>query len=166
MTTLEGLKEAQGLAAESVWLYFLEITHDDLTTPLRLVRNSVDVTRAGLTAPFAAEVFTAIDFDMTVPKHDGGASSPTGSLQVPNVDRKITDELRKLIGKKPAKLVTVVARSTAINIDEYGPIRLKLISVEWDVQLVKGVLGIGDLMIQEFPEGTFNNADFPAILPG
>tara|TARA_B100001939_G_scaffold340129_1_gene347775 strand:- start:5079 stop:5546 length:468 start_codon:yes stop_codon:yes gene_type:complete len=155
MTTLEGLQDAFGGAQEDVWLHFVLVEHVDLAQPLRFVANGEDVTQGG-------EVWTGVMFEIDLPKGGGGK----GAIRVPNVDRAITDTLRTLINKSEADMTMFVCRSSALNVIEYGPIFMKLANVEWDAMYVSGTLTIGDFLKQSVPADTFNNVDYPAILPG
>lgn len=114
-------------------LVLLTITHPEWGDPVRLVRNTEDVTSRGYTysrAPFDVDVVTDDD------------QPPRATLTVPNVDRSI-GELCLSLSSPP--LVAIEVISTAYP-DEpiYRAARLELRNVRIDPLSVSGDLAVRD----------------------
>lgn len=145
-----------------VWLVFLTITHADLEDPIYLVRNSEDVARTIGGSPVT---FTAMMFEIELPEQ-AAERMPEAQISLINVDRMITDTLRAITGKPAAEVKIELALATSPNVIEYGPLELRLVSIQHSALMVTGTLGIDDVMRRAWPEGILDNADFPGLYPG
>lgn len=158
--TQEGLDAAFAEQTEEVWLVFVDIAHPMIEGgPLRLVRNSRDVTRQG-------NLYRGMLFDITLPsQHERQASS--ASLSVPNVDRRITDALRPLIGSgEPVQVTLSVALATDPDETQHGPWLTALSNVTWNVDSVTGTMVPVIDLDQAWPELRMDNPRFPGLFPG
>jgi len=135
------------------FLTLLEVNHDDLAAPIRVVNNIQDVTSGG-------HLFLASAFDINLPD-DTTDSPPTITLTICNVDRSITLALES-IASPPTVTLWVVASSTP-NTYEIGPIEFTLLATSYDVLTIECTLGYEPVLNEPFPGFTFSPEDFPGL---
>ncbi|PCI51908.1 MAG: hypothetical protein COB49_00460 [Alphaproteobacteria bacterium] len=152
-----GLENNYAPQVEKPFLPFLEATHPDLPTPIRLVHNTVDVVLNG-------DNYIASQFGFTLPTQQKGKEAKM-QIQVPNVDREITDQLRTLHGKEEVALVLTIFMEGDLVNPHYGPLFLDLKQVKWDSGFVTGTLG-NYFMDQKYPYPTADNTTLPGMVPG
>lgn len=78
-------RNALATSADEPLLILLEITHADLTAPVRVVNNTVDIISCG-------NNFIACPFDITLPD-DIGEQLPQAKLEIDNIGRELTQWL-------------------------------------------------------------------------
>lgn len=116
---------------DEVFLECLTITHPDLAQPLYYVNDTVDLVRA-------AGTFTAWPFKFT-DGSDTDSERPVPKLQISNVDRAITQQLRSLNGY-PTITVELVRHSAPDTI-EWGPYGYIVRNYQFDKQTLQLELG-------------------------
>ncbi len=94
------LKEAAWAPASRLPLVCIEIAHADLTTPIRVVNNTKDVTVDGV-------IYTAFPFDILLPDSLEDAP-PRAKLRIDNVDQSIGQAVRSIT--TPATVTVKVVR--------------------------------------------------------
>lgn len=127
--------------ADASVILFLTLTHADLPTPIRLVRDAVDYVRGG-------ELWTGLLFEVSLLAETD--RMPTATLSIPNVDAVIGATLRVLDGPIGAaiELVAGVDFDSATQPRQeigtaevlYQARSLRLYGVEVKVDVVSGEL--------------------------
>ena len=74
--------------SSSAWIWLVEITHADLTPPIRLCANGEDVSHDGNT-------YTAFDLGIPIPEEKEN-ELPIVRLRLSNIDNSILGRLRQL----------------------------------------------------------------------
>lgn len=109
-------------SAEADLVIALEITHEDLEVPVRVVNDTQDlvITVAGDPYPEAI-TFVACPFDITLPD-DVDQQIPRARLSVDNIGRELTQWLEYSRGGKGAKVrILQATRSDVEPTWSYGP---------------------------------------------
>lgn len=156
MSNLVSVGTMQALMAQQtdrVLLECLTIEHATLTTPVRLVRDRVNLVRA-------AGTFLAFPFEITFPDQRDD-QLPSVELRLDNVDRTISAAIEALTSE-PTVTVEVVPLDDP-NTVEAGPFVLTLRNINYDASSIRGQLAFEDVLNEPFPEGTFTPKDFPGI---
>lgn len=138
---------------DAVFLVLLEISHSELSSPIRVVNNMTDVTSGG-------NVFLASAFDVNLPD-DTSDKPPQVSLSICNVDRSITQALADITTPPTVKMWVVLASSPSTL--EVGPLEFTLLSVEYDVLTIRGTLGYEPILNEPFPADSFTPEYFPGL---
>lgn len=131
----------------------LTITHADLTTPIRVVANTVDVISRG-------DEFIAFPFDIQLPS-DEPDSPPSARLVIDNVSREIGQAMR-LITTAAEVLIEVVRLKDLDSVELSFP-SLKLRNVRFDVSQVTGDLVSENLQLEPYPTHNMVPARFPGL---
>lgn len=134
-------------------LALLTIDHADLSTPIRVVHNKVDIVSRGNT-------FTAFPFDLILPTSSSD-SPPKAQLTIDNVSREIGQAIRT-VSSAPTVLIEVV-RINDFDAVELSFPTLKMRNVRFDVSKVTGDIVSEDLQFEPYPVFTFSPAHFPGI---
>jgi len=118
-------------------LILLEIDHPDLAAPVRVVRDTQDITVNG-------NVFVAMGFDITLPD-DLGEGLPRARLSIDNVGRELTTWLEASRGGQGATCrIMQVMRSTPTVIE--FDMTMDLSNVVMTPDRVTGTLGFDDTL--------------------
>lgn len=145
----------QGLFAqetEQVFLPLVTITHPDLASPVRVVRNTEDIVSRG-------QEFIALGFDLTLPD-DREETVPGMRLEIDNVDRRIVEAIRTITS--PAQVTTEVVLASQPDTVEAAFEGYTLRGTEYDALRVTGTLTLEDVLNEPFPVGLFT----PSVAPG
>ena len=154
MTITDALKQEAWSQQSDLPLILLEIDHDDLAQPIRVVNNKVSITSNG-------DEYTGFPFDVFLPDSSEDAP-PRAKLRINNVSREIAQAIRSI---STAPTVTIkVIRQTTPDIIEAEFTGMKLRRVPFDALSVDGTLEFEDLSYEPFPAYTFNPANYPGIL--
>lgn len=138
---------------DQVWLFLLEISHDDISEPIRLVGSREDVVSNG-------ETYTAFPFEITLPTDDGETISDI-KLSISNIDRAITQTIRSL--DTPPEITTFIVLASSPDIIEVGPFVMTLREVKSDAFVVSGSLRWENLLDQAYPGYSFTAPNFPGM---
>lgn len=145
----------QALAAEyteEVFLHLLEINHDQLAAPIRVVNNFEDIISNG-------DTYIAFPFDISLPEDSD--TLPQVVLTIDNVDRSITEALRPIATPPTISLILVLANTP--DVVEAGPITFQLRSIDFDLHQVTGTLMPKDVLNAPFPYQTFSPSSHPSL---
>lgn len=134
-------------------LVLIEIAHDDLATPIRIVDNREDVVSGGNT-------FLAFPCSIVLPE-DREDVLPTVQIVVQNVGREITDGVRALSTPPTVRIAVVLASSPSTI--EIGWMEFSLSDVAWDALTVEGTFGPPPILNESFPALVYSPADFPGL---
>jgi hypothetical protein len=131
-------KRALGAVSSSdLAVVLLEISHPDMPTPARVVRDAQDLVSGGNT-------FVACAFDFTMPD-DRGSQAPRAQIVIDNIGRELMDWIEASSGGRGAEVrMMVVLRATPDVIE--ADYRLGLLGLKVDQSKVSGDLGYGNLL--------------------
>lgn len=134
----ERYRRALGAVSSSdVVVVLMEITHPDMPSPARVVRDTQDLVSGG-------NLFVATAFDFTFPE-DRGGQAPRAEVVIDNVGRELMSWIEASKGGRGAEVrLMVVLRATPDVIElDY---QLGLVSLKVDQAKVVGELGYGNLL--------------------
>jgi hypothetical protein len=115
----------------------LEITHPDMPSPARVVRDTQNLVSNG-------EVFVACGFDFQFPD-DRGSQAPRAEIVVDNVSRELMEWIEASRGGRGAEVrMMVVLRETPDVIE--ADYRLGLVNMKVNMAAVTAELGYGNLL--------------------
>ena len=169
-TLSQALKEAYAAAPAGLVIYHtLELWHPAFTTPIRVVRDYVDLTATlESSAPrdaSASVLFVAFNFDITKPE-----VSPTGVPQITitmdNVDRSIVANIEAAMGS--TDMVQVIYReflSTDMSAPQNNPpLTMTILNIVADVFKVTATAGFNNLMNKRFPTLEYSAETFVGLV--
>jgi len=136
-----------------VFLACLTITHPDLATPIRLVRNNEPLVRAaGTWLPYPFSIHLPDQRDDQIPQV---------RVTVDNVDLSVNEQLRTLVGPPQVTLEVVLASQP--DTVEAGPFNFSLQTATSTAQSIDGTLGYeDDVFAQQVPGQNY----LPSTSPG
>lgn len=155
MTISENLKDDAWSQESDLPLALLEINHDELENPLRVVNNKEDIISNG-------ETYIAFPFEIQLP-NDKEDAAPQAKLRICNVSREIGQAIRLM--RTPADVSLRVVRMDTPDVVELEFFGLKLRNVNFDAFSVEGTLVFENLVSEPFPWLTFSPAWFPGLVP-
>lgn len=145
-------------------LAFVEIRHENLPEPIRLVSDPVDYQWGG-------ETYVGIVFEFRVLNDDDEA--PYTELVVPNVDRKIGEAIRTARNRATVDLTVLSAFefdqsvSPRVPIGQPAPVYafsgFDLVEVQVDVAEVRGRLMLRDYATEPWPGISATQSRFPGL---
>lgn len=170
-TLSQAIKEAYASAPNtSVAYHTLEIYHPSFTTPIRVVRDFVDLSATlEATAPRdggQTVQFIGYAFDI-VPPEVSSTGVPTLQITIDNVARDIMAGLEAAVTTSTP--ITVIYRmflSTDLSAPQNNPpMTLTIISISADVFKVTATATFGDLVNKRFPSQLYTIERFPGLVP-
>lgn len=170
-TLSQAIKEAYASAPDSSVAYHtLEIYHPSFTTPIRVVRDFVDLSaKLESTAPRNPSTyvtFVGYPFDI-VPPEVSTTGVPTLQITIDNVSRDIMAGLESAVTTSTP--ITVIYRmflSSDLTAPQNNPpMTLTIISLSADVFRVTATATFGDLVNKRFPSVLYNVETFPGLVP-
>lgn len=170
-TTLsQAIKEAYASAPAGVVIYHtIELRHPAFTSPIRVVRDYVDlVATLEATAPAnpsTAVTFVAFNFDFTKPEVSPN-NVPQITITIDNVDRSIVANIEAAM--TTTDLVQVTYReyiSTDLSAPQNNPpLNMTIMTVSATVFQVTATAGFPDLMNRRFPTTEYDAEVFPGLV--
>lgn len=139
--------------ADEGLLVLLTINHADLSAPIRVVNNTVNITSRG-------DLFTAFPFDITLPT-DNPDTAPRARLQIDNVSREIGQAIRQI--SSAATMLIEVVRTDDFDTLELSFPTLTLRNVRFDAFKVSGDVLAEDIHTEQYPAYTFNPSTTPGL---
>jgi len=139
-----------------ILLHFIEISHDDLVTPLRFVNNTEDVVRGGNT-------YTGYNFDVQLPE-DMPGKSPFCKLTIGNIDRVMVTQIRTLSGLSEITATVNEAEHSTPDTTERGPYEFIMRDVDFDRYQVSGKLTFENFMGDKFPKDRQTAQNAPGLV--
>lgn len=138
-----------------VFLTLVEIEHDDLGAPIRLVDNTENVTSNG-------NVYTACGF--SVPMADDSADSLARTrMTIDNVDQALTVAIRS-VRRTPKPTVTLsVVLASSPDVIEFGPFTYFVNSIAYDARSVTLDLSYEDILNERFHRVFMTPVGFPGL---
>lgn len=140
---------------DAAFIQLLEISHSypGLTSPLRIARNTVDITHNGY-------IYTGYQFQMAGSVDERENEIPKLQLIVDNTEQLLTPIVRALTA--PADITYKVIVSSQPNHVQIGPIAFKLRAVKGDAMVLACDLTLALLLQMQWP---FHRA-LPSTWPG
>lgn len=150
------------LARESgvVVLMLLDIEHEDLETPIRIVNNTEDVVSSG-------NLYTAVGFEVRLPDDRDG--TPRGAkIQIDNTTQWLTPTVRTLFGEFLVTIRIAIPTDAESVPPEYDGIEIEylpmqLTSLRMNETTVEASLSYENLVNDPWPPDTFNPTHFPTL---
>lgn len=169
-TTLsDAIKEAFAAApADEVIYHTLEIRHSSFASPIRVVRDLVDLDatlEADAPEDASTEVtFLGYAFDL-VPPEVGAGGTPQLGIEIDNVSREILANIE--LAMASSSLLTVIYRAylasdlTAPANDP--PLTLTIFQISANPMRIRAVAGFQDIVNKRFPADTYTAERFPGL---
>ena len=151
--SLAAMQAIMANETEKVFLVLLDIEHEDLVGPIRLVDNTVDIVSE-------TNTYTAFPFTARMPNDDEDRE-PTAELVVANVTREIIDELRSI--SSPLNITMKVVLADSPSVIEWGPVEMDVHSAMYDADAIVLQLGMQAMTREPFPYWSFTPANFPGL---
>lgn len=167
----QAIKEAYAAAPNSEVVYHtLEIYHPSFATPIRVVRDFVDISaKLESTAPRDAstyQTFIGYAFDI-MPPEVSSTGVPQLQITIDNVSRDIMAGLEAAVTTSTP--ITVIYRmylaSDLTGPQNNPPMALTIISMQADVFKVTATATFGDLVNKRFPNNLYTIETFPGLVP-
>jgi len=151
--SLNILEQLLATTTDEVFLLILEITHEDLSTPLRFVRNTESITHDG-------DVYTAFPFELKLPR-ESQDRLPKAQLSLDIVN---SPEIRQWVRSTMVSAIAEIKIVAASDPDTViaGPWRYALKRRTMDASVLQCDLTLDDEIGRKFPEGTLS----PFVAPG
>lgn len=152
-TSLEFRKAVYSQETGEAVLILIEISHDDLSNPIRLSSDSVDTIHD-------SEIYSSFPFRIVLPS-DGDDQVTEARLSIDGIDRSIISAVRS-ISTPPSVIIRVVLGSDPEVIEAEFP-GFKLYNVTYNSLVVEATLGVVDFSQEPYPGGRFTPVDFPGM---
>lgn len=136
-----------------VWLPMVVLTHPDFVAPIRLVRNTVEITHNG-------DVFTPFPFDMALPDEEQEQNAVI-SWKALNATNELVEILRGVTGKVTGEIFWVLARNP--DLVEIGPMTLEMRGFEYDAMNISGSMAIEPVLDAVFGSRAMDNTNAPGL---
>ena len=143
----------RALAPQDVMLLALEITHPAITTPARMVSDTVEHVIEG-------NRYVAVPFELTL-QDDVEGRVPKASVQIENVGRALTEWLERSEGGAGAKcrIMRVLARDDSVAYE----ITIGVEGMHVDAQWVQATLGYGSILSIPAVQMRYDSESFPGL---
>ncbi len=166
----EAIKEAYASAPSGVViLHTLEFRHAEFSAPLRVVRNTVNIT-ATLEDDAPEDGGDAVEFqyyafEFTLPEVSDGATSEL-IITIDNVNRVIVENLELAVQSADPLYVTYRPYlSTDLSAPQMDPPLTMLVQhIEVDIFRVTARCGFGDIVNRAFPSEDYTASRFPGLV--
>jgi hypothetical protein len=138
MSYTKKFKETTASTGAAEWpVLLLEIVHSALAEPIRLARDTLDLTHLG-------NVYTAMHFD-AAPPEDLEEGEPRAALSVDNVGKELTQWLEASGGGRGATVRMIQVLRSDPDVVEWD-VTMDLADVNVDLLRVEGRLGFDSLI--------------------
>lgn len=144
---------ARALAPQDTLLMAVEITHPAISTPARMVNDTVEHVIEG-------NRFPAVAFQVTL-QDDTEGRVPKASVQIENVGRALTEWLERSEGGAGAKcrIMKVLARDDSVAYE----VTIGVEAMHVDAQWVQATLGYGTVLSIPAVQVRYDSASFPGL---
>lgn len=136
--------------------FFFLLTISDARETIRLVNNLEDVVSRGVT-------YMAYPFALILP-NDDTQKTPTVSITVDNVDRRLIEMIRGLPQSPNVTVELVTSKFPDIVEREIDYLQVR--SVEYDAFRITFTLEIKNILARKFPEGSYDPVQMPDLFYG
>ena len=128
----------------------IKINHSELTEPLYLVNNTVDIVSSSIDAN---KTHLAFPYRFTLPSESKEQPLSTAKIEFVNVDKRIIN-IARASTEQPDLTYTLISTAD-LDFALVGPVEVKLFGVTWDNQSIQGTLRIKDIMQKVAPNKTW-----------
>lgn len=142
-----------GSETAEVWLPLVELTHSDWSEPVRLARNTEDVTSNGA-------LYLAYPFDISLPD-DEVEQTAVVQWVAWNAGNDIVDLFRSVSGPVSGSIFWVLASSP--DTVEIGPLNLQIRGFEYTATQIKGAMVIEPIMDAVFGDMSMDAINAPGL---
>lgn len=149
-TAQEAINASQ---TDQVFLVLLEITHSELTTPIRVVNNNESIISNGNT-------YYASAFNFSFPAQEEGTIK-NSTLTIGNVDREIVRTIRSI--STPPNVTASVVLASDPDVLEMGPFTFQLTDVGYNRDTVTGSLVFENYLRSNIGTIRYKNTTFPGL---
>jgi hypothetical protein len=149
-------EQVQFTEMTDVLLVLLEIDHDDLTTPIRIVNNNQNIT-------YETNTYYASNFEFGPPTQEAGEIS-SATLSFSNIDRTLITSLRS-ISTPPEITVNIVFSGDTTVVKEAGPWVFYLQDISYNVNTITGTLAYRFSPKKKASTIIMNYNEFPSMIP-
>lgn len=153
MTTDNYKKAVHARVTGEVPLILLTITHDELTTPIRVVDNTEDIISRG-------DVFLKAHFKAVFPSEEDG-SPPMTKITIPNINREILRILKSVL--TPAEVLMEVVLASSPDIVEMFFANFVLKDVDYEALSITGTVIIDTMMEEPYPADSYVPSTHPGM---
>lgn len=135
-------------------LILLEITHEDLSIPLRVVNDKKEVISQG-------EAFIPCPFELVLPDENEG-QLPRASIKITNVGRALTYWIERSMGAMGAEIKIIIIQRSNPNLHEWS-ITMGMSNVVMDIENVTASLDFRDILNLPAVPIIYNVAKSPGL---
>lgn len=171
-TLSQAIKEAYASCPVSSIIYHtLEIYHPSFTVPIRVVRDTVNLT-ASLEASAPRDAGQAVDFigyqfDITPPEIST-SGVPQCTVEIDNVSREILAQIEAAVASGSLDLITMTYRAY-LSDDLSGPendppLTLTISDITATVFRISATAGFANLANKRFPSVDYTAEVFPGLI--
>lgn len=153
--SLQAIQQMMAQEAADVFLVLAEITHPDLSQPIRIVNNTEDIDYNGYT-------WIALPFRPELPS-DREDEIPAVTITIDNVDQRVVQAVRQIQSPAQFNLEVVRVDDQGTVHGEIGPMNFLLQQVTYDALTVRGTLGYESNVLDE---PAMAIAFGPSVAPG
>ena len=143
---------------DKVFLPLVKISGTGIPTPVRLVRDAVDIVS---TVEGSSNTYTHFPFNIFLPNDKDDGSVKTVQLSVDAVDQSMVAAIRPLSVAPTVTLWMVLADSP--NTIEVGPLSFGVADVQYDAQQLVMTLKYEDRLGNKLEGLTFDPINFPGV---
>ena len=137
-----------------VFIQLIEITHDDLDTPIQVCSDARQVVSNGKT-------YLPFPFAIVMPE-ENAENIPSVRLRIDNIDRSIITAVRSIT--TPAAVAFSIVLASSPDTVEAGPFTFSMVNVDYNALTVEGeLIFTGNVLNDPFPALTFSPGNFPGI---
>ena len=157
MNTLSAQMLAQLYAQESndPFLVLVTLSHPSFASPIRLVRNSENITSRG-------NVYSAYPFSITLPADDGERIKEV-NIEFDNVSLLLVDEFRSITGDESIAVKVELILASIPNDVQYGIEELRVNSIQYDRNRIRASLRLDDFLNTEMPGERYTPTNFRGL---
>lgn len=138
-------------------LWLLRLTHENLSTPIRVVNDW-----QGLTSNGAA--YSPFPFEITMPEQVEGRQ-PVVQLKIDAVDQTLIEQIRTVVDPIHAVAELVLASEPDTVLAAFGTDALPLTwrNITWDLGVIEGELRGPEIFDNVYPKDAFTPDLFPGL---
>ena len=148
------------------WIILLQISHPDLSDDIFISSDATQLLPiVGARGTISnGQEYIFLPFDLTLQEQNDNLLAKA-ILQIDNVDRSIIAAIRQASGEPPRMTIRIVLASDTDTIEIEMP-NLEFNNIYANQSTVQGELRPKILQGEQFPNKTFNQADFPGVFGG
>lgn len=173
MTLSQAIKEAYSSTPAVVIYHTLEIHHPSFTVPIRVVRDTVNLSaKLEATAPRDAATvveFVGYQFDITPPEISV-SGVPQCTVEIDNVSREILVQIENAVRGGSQELITLIYRSflegnLTVGPENNPPLTLTVSDITANVFRIQATAGFANLANRRFPDMEYTSEIYPGLIP-